>query len=297
MMHRLKPLAGLPALNDTAELMQAAGRANTLSGRRRLTWISKWLQQNRLTDRSPEHPVCAKRPGSSWSRTILKTFVQSVFEAIGGAAGKTFVVGGDGRYFNAEAIQTILRMAAANGAERVIAGRGGLLSTPAASHLIRKNSTDGGLILSASHNPGGIDEDFGLKFNIPNGGPAPEGVTEAIYEATKTISQYVTVETPDADLDRLGKPEDRRNDPHDCRSGDGLRSPHEGAVRFRCNPRAHRVRVPRPLRCDACDYRALRQGDPGRALWARRQEARSMPSHPSISAAGIRTRTRPGPRN
>nr|WP_319383685.1 alpha-D-glucose phosphate-specific phosphoglucomutase [uncultured Roseibium sp.] len=158
-------------------------------------------------------PIDGQKPGTSGLRKktrvfmephYLENFVQSVFEAIGGAAGKTFVVGGDGRYFNAEAIQTILRMAAANGAERVIAGRGGLLSTPAASHLIRKNSTDGGLILSASHNPGGIDEDFGLKFNIPNGGPAPEGVTEAIYEATKTISQYVTVETPDADLDRLG---------------------------------------------------------------------------------------------
>lgn len=158
-------------------------------------------------------PIDGQKPGTSGLRKktrvfmephYLENFVQSVFEAIGGAAGKTFVVGGDGRYFNAEAIQTILRMAAANGAERVIAGRGGLLSTPAASHLIRKNSTDGGLILSASHNPGGIDEDFGLKFNIPNGGPAPEGVTEAIYEATKTISQYVTVDTPDADLDRLG---------------------------------------------------------------------------------------------
>ncbi|MEO1110690.1 MAG: alpha-D-glucose phosphate-specific phosphoglucomutase [Pseudomonadota bacterium] len=158
-------------------------------------------------------PIEGQKPGTSGLRKktrvfmephYLENFVQSVFEAIGGAAGKTFVVGGDGRYFNAEAIQTILRMAAANGAERVIAGRGGLLSTPAASHLIRKNATDGGLILSASHNPGGIDEDFGLKFNIPNGGPAPEGVTEAIFEATKTIAQYVTVETPDADLDCLG---------------------------------------------------------------------------------------------
>ncbi|WP_420333690.1 alpha-D-glucose phosphate-specific phosphoglucomutase [Roseibium sp.] len=159
------------------------------------------------------NPIDGQKPGTSGLRkktrvfmepNYLENFVQSVFEAIGGAAGKTFVVGGDGRYFNAEAIQTILRMAAANGAERVIAGRGGLLSTPAASHLIRKNGTDGGLILSASHNPGGIEEDFGLKFNIPNGGPAPEGVTEAIFEATKTISQYVTVETPDADLERIG---------------------------------------------------------------------------------------------
>lgn len=159
-------------------------------------------------------PIEGQKPGTSGLRKktrvfmephYLENFVQSVFDAIGGAGGKTFVVGGDGRYFNAEAIQTILRMAAANGAARVIAGRGGLLSTPAASHLIRKNATDGGLILSASHNPGGIDEDFGLKFNIPNGGPAPEGVTEAIFGATKNIGQYRTLETSDIDLDVLGE--------------------------------------------------------------------------------------------
>ncbi|MET1412215.1 alpha-D-glucose phosphate-specific phosphoglucomutase [Roseibium sp. HPY-6] len=159
-------------------------------------------------------PIEGQKPGTSGLRKktrvfmephYLENFVQSVFDAIGGAGGKTFVVGGDGRYFNAEAIQTILRMAAANGAAHVIAGRGGLLSTPAASHLIRKNATDGGLILSASHNPGGIDEDFGLKFNIPNGGPAPEGVTEAIFAATKNIGQYRTLETPDIDLDALGE--------------------------------------------------------------------------------------------
>ncbi|WP_299472532.1 alpha-D-glucose phosphate-specific phosphoglucomutase [uncultured Roseibium sp.] len=159
-------------------------------------------------------PIEGQKPGTSGLRKktrvfmephYLENFVQSVFDAIGGAGGKTFVVGGDGRFFNAEAIQTILRMAAANGAARVIAGRGGLLSTPAASHLIRKNATDGGLILSASHNPGGIDEDFGLKFNIPNGGPAPEGVTEAIFGATKNIGQYRTLETSDIDIDVLGE--------------------------------------------------------------------------------------------
>ncbi len=159
-------------------------------------------------------PFDGQKPGTSGLRKktrvfmearYLENFVQSVFNAIGGAGGKTFVVGGDGRYFNAEAIQTILRMAAANGAKRIIVGQGGLLSTPAASNLIRKNATDGGLILSASHNPGGIDEDFGLKFNIPNGGPAPESVTNAIFEATQTITQYLTLETPDIDLGVTGE--------------------------------------------------------------------------------------------
>lgn len=158
-------------------------------------------------------PIAGQKPGTSGLRKktrvfmgehYLENFVQSIFNAIDGAAGKTFVVGGDGRYFNAEAIQTILRMAAANGARRCIVGQGGLLSTPAASHLIRKNKTDGGLILSASHNPGGIDEDFGLKFNIPNGGPAPENVTDAMVECTQSISEYVTLETADIDLNSIG---------------------------------------------------------------------------------------------
>ncbi|MFN3250108.1 alpha-D-glucose phosphate-specific phosphoglucomutase [Roseibium album] len=162
----------------------------------------------------PTTPIDGQKPGTSGLRKktrvfmeahYLENFVQSVFDAIGGAEGKTFVVGGDGRYFNAEAIQTILRMAAANGAKHVITGRGGLLSTPAASNLIRKNATDGGLILSASHNPGGIDEDFGLKFNIPNGGPAPESVTNAIFEATCNISRYLTLDTPAIDLETIGE--------------------------------------------------------------------------------------------
>ncbi len=161
----------------------------------------------------PTTPIEGQKPGTSGLRKktrvfmaphYLENFVQSVFDAIGGAAGKTFVVGGDGRYFNAEAIQTILRMAAANGARRVIVGQGGLLSTPAASNLIRKNGTDGGLILSASHNPGGIDEDFGVKFNAANGGPAPEGLTEKMFAGTQTIVRYLTLETDDIDLNQIG---------------------------------------------------------------------------------------------
>ncbi|MFY0595276.1 MAG: alpha-D-glucose phosphate-specific phosphoglucomutase [Cognatishimia sp.] len=158
-------------------------------------------------------PFEGQKPGTSGLRKktrvfmqphYLETFVQSTFDAIGGLEGKRLVVGGDGRYFNKDAIQTILRMASANGASEVIVGRGGLLSTPAASNLIRKNKTDGGLILSASHNPGGIDADFGIKYNISNGGPAPEGVTNAIFENTKSINEYKTLTTEDIDLSAIG---------------------------------------------------------------------------------------------
>ena len=114
------------------------------------------------------------------------------------------MVGGDGRFYNREAIQIIARMAAANGMSELIIGQGGILSTPAVSHLIRKNRTDGGIILSASHNPGGPNADFGIKFNTPNGGPAPEKITEAIYEASKTISEYKIANASPVDLDSMG---------------------------------------------------------------------------------------------
>ena len=158
-------------------------------------------------------PIPGQKPGTSGLRKktrvfmepgYLESFIQSTFNAIGGAAGKTFVVGGDGRYFNTQAIQTILKMAAANGAAEVIVGQRGLLSTPAASHLIRINRTAGGLILSASHNPGGIDQDFGVKFNTPNGGPAPESITEAMFAKTQTLSEYMIARVPDVDLSEIG---------------------------------------------------------------------------------------------
>ena len=159
-------------------------------------------------------PIDGQKPGTSGLRKrtrvfrepgYLENFVQSIFNATGGAAGKVLVLGGDGRFFGREAAQTILRMAAANGAARVVVGQGGLLSTPAASHLIRSRGADGGIILSASHNPGGPDEDFGVKYNTANGGPAPEGVTGAIHEATGRITEYRTLETRDIDLDRIGE--------------------------------------------------------------------------------------------
>lgn len=158
-------------------------------------------------------PIAGQKPGTSGLRKktpvfmghhYLENFVQSIFDVVG-AQGKTFVLGGDGRYFNDRAAQVILRMAAANGAARVIVGQGAILSTPAASHLIRLNRTDGGIIMSASHNPGGPDEDFGVKFNMPNGGPAPEAVTEAMFRRTTEITEYKVVEAQDVDLSRVGR--------------------------------------------------------------------------------------------
>ncbi len=158
-------------------------------------------------------PIAGQKPGTSglrkktpvfMGRHYLENFVQAIFDVVG-AAGKTFVLGGDGRYFNDRAAQVILRMAAANGAARVVVGQGAILSTPAASHLIRLNRTDGGIIMSASHNPGGPEEDFGVKFNMPNGGPAPEGVTEAMYRRTTEITEYKVLEAQDVDLDRIGR--------------------------------------------------------------------------------------------
>jgi len=163
---------------------------------------------------TPCQPFDGQKPGTSGLRKktrvfmqpgYLECFVQSTLNAIGGVAGKVLVIGGDGRFFNAEAIQTILRMAAAGGAASAIVGQNGLLSTPAASNLIRQNKADGGLILSASHNPGGIDADFGLKYNIANGGPAPEAVTDAIFAETSAITEYHSLDTPDLDLSAIGK--------------------------------------------------------------------------------------------
>ncbi|EPX87357.1 Phosphoglucomutase [Rubellimicrobium thermophilum DSM 16684] len=158
-------------------------------------------------------PIPGQKPGTSGLRKktrvfmgphYLENYVQSIFDGIGGVAGRTLVLGGDGRYFNDRAVQVILRMAAANGAAKVIVGQNAILSTPAASHLIRSRGTDGGLILSASHNPGGPDEDFGLKYNTPNGGPAPEAVTDRIHQATQVIREYRILEAQDLDLSAPG---------------------------------------------------------------------------------------------
>ncbi|WP_282093217.1 alpha-D-glucose phosphate-specific phosphoglucomutase [Epibacterium ulvae] len=158
-------------------------------------------------------PIEGQKPGTSGLRKktrifmqlhFLENYVQSIFDGIDGVEGKQLVVGGDGRFFNNQAIKIILRMAAANGAKACIVGQNGILSTPAASHLIRKLKTDGGLILSASHNPGGENEDFGLKYNGPNGGPANESITDKIFERTKSITSYKILASGDLDLSQIG---------------------------------------------------------------------------------------------
>jgi phosphoglucomutase len=157
----------------------------------------------------PTMPIEGQMPGTSGLRKqtrvfmqpgYLENFIQSIFNATGGVAGKTLTIGGDGRFFNKRAIQIILKMAAANGVVRALVGRDGILSTPAASAVIRARGTDGGLILSASHNPAGEGGDFGLKFNIPSGGPAPESVTDAIYRCSREIREYRILEAGDLDL-------------------------------------------------------------------------------------------------
>jgi phosphoglucomutase len=158
-------------------------------------------------------PIAGQRPGTSGLRKkvavfqqphYLENFVQAIFDSLDGFAGATLVLGGDGRFHNLVAIQTILRMAAANGFGRVLVGQNGILSTPAASCVIRKRKAFGGIILSASHNPGGPDGDFGIKYNTGNGGPAPEKITDAIYANTQKIARYLTLDAPEIDVATLG---------------------------------------------------------------------------------------------
>jgi phosphoglucomutase len=158
-------------------------------------------------------PYADQKPGTSGLRkkttvfqqpNYVENYVQSIFDSLDGFSGKTLVIGGDGRYFNREAIQKAIRIALANGFGRIVVGRGGLLSTPAASALIRSLKAYGGIILSASHNPGGPDGDFGIKYNVGNGGPAPEKITDAIFARTTTIAVIKTLDTPDIDIDTLG---------------------------------------------------------------------------------------------
>lgn len=158
-------------------------------------------------------PFDGQKPGTSGLRKkvqvfqqphYIENFVQSVFDSLDDYQGETLVLGGDGRYYNREAIQIVIKMAAAAGFGRVMVGKGGILSTPAASAVIRKHGAFGGIILSASHNPGGEHGDFGIKYNIGAGGPAPESVTDAIFEKSKTIAEYRISDAPDVDLDTLG---------------------------------------------------------------------------------------------
>ena len=158
-------------------------------------------------------PYSDQKPGTSGLRkkvpvfqqkNYAENFIQSIFDSLEGFAGQTLVIGGDGRFYNREVIQLAIKMAAANGFGRVLVGRGGILSTPAASNVIRKYKAFGGIVLSASHNPGGPTEDFGIKYNISNGGPAPEKITDAIFTRTKTIDSYKISDAADLNLDIEG---------------------------------------------------------------------------------------------
>ncbi|RWC72219.1 MAG: alpha-D-glucose phosphate-specific phosphoglucomutase [Mesorhizobium sp.] len=161
----------------------------------------------------PTKPYSDQKPGTSGLRKKVpvfqqehyaENFIQSIFDALDGFAGKTLVIGGDGRFYNREVIQKAIAMAAGNGFGKVMVGQGGILSTPAASHVIRKYKTFGGIILSASHNPGGPHEDFGIKYNAGNGGPAPEKLTDAIFAKTKAISSFKIADIDPIDIDTVG---------------------------------------------------------------------------------------------
>lgn len=161
-------------------------------------------------------PYGDQKPGTSGLRkkvpvfqqkNYAENFIQSIFDALEGFQGETLVIGGDGRFYNREVIQIAIKMAAANGFGRVLVGRGGILSTPAASNVIRKYQAFGGIVLSASHNPGGPTEDFGIKYNIGNGGPAPEKVTDAIFARSKVIDSYKISDVADINLDAEGTQE------------------------------------------------------------------------------------------
>ncbi len=197
-------------------------------------------------------PYVDQKPGTSGLRkktavfqqpNYVENFVQSIFDSLENFAGKTLVIGGDGRFYNREAIQKAIRIAAANGFGRIVVGQGGLLSTPAVSALIRSIGAYGGIILSASHNPGGPDGDFGIKYNVSNGGPAPEKITEAIYTQTKSITEYKTLDTAGRRSRRARQKADRRRHARNRRSRRKLRRADAHPVRFRRDQSHVRVRL------------------------------------------------------
>ena len=164
---------------------------------------AKQVKTQAFTDQKPGTSGLRKKVKQFQQPGYLENFVQAVFNTIAPCKGKKLVVGGDGRFYNREAIQVIIRMAVANGFSHILVGQGGILSTPAASCVIRKNKACGGIILSASHNPGGPEEDFGIKFNGENGGPAPEKLTDAIFQQTLSMEQYLSIDADDIELDQL----------------------------------------------------------------------------------------------
>ncbi len=167
----------------------------------------KTVRTKPFPDQKPGTSGLRKKVPVFQQKNYAENFIQSIFDSLEGFKGKTLVIGGDGRFHNREVIQTAIKMAAANGFGRVLVGQGGLLSTPAASNMIRKHKAFGGIVLSASHNPGGSDGDFGIKYNIGNGGPAPEKITEAIFANSRKIESYLICDAQDVALDRLGTSE------------------------------------------------------------------------------------------
>ncbi|GAA5913870.1 phosphoglucomutase [Sporobolomyces salmoneus] len=165
----------------------------------------KTVATKAFQDQKPGTSGLRKRTTVFQQEHYTENFVQSILSSIpGGAQGSTLVVGGDGRFYSPEVIQTIIKLSAGNGVSKLIIGQNGIFSTPAVSHVIRAEKATGGILLTASHNPGGPKADFGIKYNMENGGPAPEGVTDKIYEVSKTISEYKIVELPEADLSKVG---------------------------------------------------------------------------------------------
>mgnify|MGYP000309342095 CR=1 FL=1 len=165
----------------------------------------KTIKTQAFSDQKPGTSGLRKKVSVFQQPHYLENFVQSIFDTLIVPENAVLTLGGDGRFYNREAIQVIIKMAVANGFVKVIVGQGGILSTPAASHIIRQHQTFGGIILSASHNPGGPDKDFGIKYNTANGGPAPEKITEAIFENSKVIQRYKKAEIVNIDLDVLGE--------------------------------------------------------------------------------------------
>ena len=186
-------------------LLAARGQEPTRPGRAAMPIVT--VATTPFSDQKPGTSGLRKKVRVFQEPHYVENFVQAIFDSLEGFRGQALVLGGDGRYYNREVVQKVIRMAAANGFGRVLVGQGGLLSTPAASAVIRGRQAFGGIILSASHNPGGPDGDFGIKYNIGNGGPAPEKITDAIFARTKSISEYKILDTPDVDLERVGTTE------------------------------------------------------------------------------------------
>ena len=250
-------------------------------------------------------PYPDQKPGTSGLRkkvpvfqqpNYVENFVQSIFDSLEGSAGKMLIVGGDGRYYNREAIQKVIKIAVANGFGHIVIGTGGILSTPAVSCLIRGRDAYGGIILSASHNPGGPDGDFGIKYNIGNGGPAPEKVTDAIFARTKTIDHYKIADAPDFDLDTIGETTIEGAEVEVIDPVVEYSRADEDAVRLRRDPRPIRLGLPHALRRDACGDGPLRARHSRRRARLRRGHRRQRRRRCPISAAIIPTPISPTPR-